>query len=110
VKVLAVVLAAAMLLGACSDKSKRVYFDGKYYPAKAKKVKGDRETFVVSVRNAAQGLDGAREAGRHAGVRYCVENFGWSGIDWIQGPDAEAETLMVTNGNLVLKGKCQVWE
>ena len=45
-------VASVLMLGACSDKDKRVYFDGKYYPAKAKKVKGDREAFRG---NGAQG-------------------------------------------------------
>ena len=101
---------AILMLGACSDKERRVYFDGKYYPAKAKKVKGDRESFVVSVRKSGQGLDGAREAGRHAGVKYCVENFGYSEIDWTNGPDAEDGKLILANGNLVLRGQCRVWE
>lgn len=109
-RTLTLLLASVLLLGGCSDKDKRVYFDGKYFPAKAKKVKGDREAFVVNVRKTAQGLDGAREAGRHAAVKYCVENFGYSGIDWVNGPDAEDGTLTLAKGNLVLKGRCRVWE
>ncbi len=109
-RTLSLLLIAVLMLGACSEKKKRVYFDGNYYPAKAKKEKGDREAFSVSVRKSSQGLDGAREAGRHAGVKYCIKNFGYSGIDWEIGPDAKDEALLLANGNLVLKGRCHVWE
>ena len=102
-------IASVVLLAACTEKDKRVYFDGNYYPTKAKKVKGDRESFVVSVRKTAQGIDGAREAGRHGGIRYCVETFGYSEIDWITGPD-DANAATGAKGNLVLKGRCRVWE
>lgn len=102
-------LTVLLVLGACAEQSGKTYFDGKYYPAKGKAVKGDRERFVVSVRKAGQGIDGAREAGRHAGVTYCIENFGLSDIIWEKGPDAEDGTLVVEGGNLVLTGKCVVW-
>lgn len=109
-RMLVFLMASVILIAGCTDKEKRVFFDGKYYPAKAKKVKGDRESFVVNVRKTAQGLNGAREAGRHAGVKYCVETFGYSEIDWQVGPDAETAQLSTAKGNLVLRGRCQVWE
>ena len=109
-RLLAVLMVSILVLSACSDKDKRVYFNGKYYPTKAKKVKGDRERFVVKVRKSAQGLDGAREAGRHGGIKYCVETFGYSEIDWENGPDAEDGRLLIDGGNLILKGRCLVWE
>ncbi|WP_306116643.1 MULTISPECIES: hypothetical protein [unclassified Roseovarius] len=109
-RMLVLFMASALMLAGCTNKDKRVYFDGKYYPAKAKKVKGDRESFVVNVRKASQGLPGAREAGRHAGTRYCVETFGYSEIDWQIGPDAEDAQLSTSKGNLVLRGRCKVWE
>ena len=109
-RVIACFLVSLLLLGGCSDKEKRVYFDGKYYPTKAKSTKGDRETFTVSVRKVEQGLDGAREAGRHAGVRYCIETFGYSEIDWQAGPDAKAGNLLLDGGKLTFKGRCRVWE
>lgn len=109
-RMLALLMASALLLAGCADKDKRVYFNGKYYPTKAKKVKGDRESFVVTVRKTAQGLPGAREAGRHGGTKYCVETFGYSEIDWQVGPDADASQLASEKGNLVLRGRCKVWE
>ncbi len=109
-RMLALLMASVLLLAGCSDKDKRVYFDGKYYPTKAKKVKGDRESFVVNVRKTSQGLAGAREAGRHGGTKYCVETFGYSEIDWIVGPDDGAASQTSAKGNLVLRGRCKVWE
>ncbi len=109
-RMLVVLVASVLLIAGCSDKDKRVYFDGNYYPTKAKKVKGDRESFVVTVRKASKGLAGAREAGRHGGVKYCVETFGYSEIDWQVGPDADQGQLTSTKGNLVLRGRCKVWE
>ena len=102
--------ASFALLSACSDKDKRVFFDGNYYPTKAKKVKGDRESFTVNVRRASKGLNGAREAGRHGGIKYCVETFGYSEIQWEIGPDADAVALGADRGSLTLKGRCEVWE
>ena len=108
-RVLVLMLVAVLTLSACVEKEKRVFFDGKYFPAKAKHVKGDRQSFSVSVRKAGQSLTGAREAGRHAGVRHCIENFGTSEIDWSQGPDAEDGQLILSGGSLILKGKCVLW-
>ncbi len=104
------VMGAVLALAACSEKSQRVFFDGKFYPAKAKRVKGDRESFVVNVRRVSQGIAGAREAGRHAGIKYCVETFGYSEIDWEVGPDDASPRTQSAKGNLVLKGRCHVWE
>lgn len=109
-RILALLMASVVLLAACAERDKRVFFDGKYYPTKVKKVKGDRETFVVNVRKTSQGIDGAREAGRHGGIEYCIKNFGYSEIDWIVGPDDVAAGVARSKGNLVLKGRCRVWE
>lgn len=98
------------LLGGCVERAKRVYFDGKHYPTRGKAVsKDDRKAFVVTVRKAAQGLDGAREAGRHGGSRYCIETFGTSEIEWAVGPDSPAEALVLNNGSLQLTGRCVTW-
>jgi len=109
-RILTIFFVAVLVLGACSEKSKRVYFDGKLYPTKEKGGgKDDRAFFTVTVRRADQGLDGAREAGRHGGSKYCIKNFGTSEVEWANGPDAPAETLQVANGNLVLSGRCITW-
>ena len=101
---------ALLMLGGCTERAKRVYFDGKLYPTREKAVsKDDRAAFVVTVRKASQGIDGAREAGRHGGSKYCIKNFGTSQIDWERGPDDPAETLQFSNSNLVLNGRCITW-
>lgn len=103
-------LVALMLLGGCVERAKRVMFDGKYYPTREKAAdKQDRRAFTVTVRKAAQGIDGAREAGRHGGSKYCIKNFGTSEIEWARGPDDAAETLQLANGTLLLTGRCITW-
>ena len=102
-------LAAVLAISGCSRKE-RLLFDGNYYPAKERGIsKDDRNAFEVSVRRADQGLAGAREAGRHAGSRYCIENFGTSQIEWVQGPDDPDESLQLSNGALRLSGRCVTW-
>jgi len=97
-------------LSACSPRAERLLFDGSYYPVKERGIsKEDRNAFEVSVRRADQGLDGARAAGLHGGVKYCIKNFGTSEIDWARGPLDEEETLQISNGNLVFQGRCVTW-
>ena len=103
-------LMTVTMLGGCVERSKRVLFDGKHYPTRERAVsKEDRNSFTVSVRRASQGIDGAREAGRHGGSKYCIKNFGTSEIDWAVGPDDAAASLVQSNGNLVLSGRCITW-
>lgn len=109
-RAMAVILIAIMALGGCTERAKRVYFDGKLYPTREKRVsKENRDQFVVTVRRASQGIDGAREAGRHGGSKYCIKNYGTSEIEWANGPDAPAENLQISNGNLILTGRCVTW-
>ncbi|EDM71214.1 hypothetical protein RAZWK3B_13374 [Roseobacter sp. AzwK-3b] len=100
---------SALMLAACSERSERVLFDGMYFPAKAKKASDDRLDFEVSVRRASQSLEAAQAAGRHEGTRYCIENFGTSEIAWSEGPDGESGAVQMSNGNLMLKGRCVIW-
>lgn len=108
-KYVGLILAAMLVLGACAKKEEKVLFDGNFYPSKAKNGKGDRKVFVVSVRRASQGINGAREAGRHAGTLYCLKNFGTSEINWEVGPDAAEDMLTTKSGSLTLKGECFLW-
>ncbi|MFK7938959.1 MAG: hypothetical protein AB8B82_06240 [Roseovarius sp.] len=103
-------LITLVMVAGCTERSKRVFFDGKFYPTREKAVsKDDRAAFTVSVRKAQQGIDGAREAGRHGGSKYCIKNFGTSEIEWVNGPDDPAETLQLSNGSLTLAGRCITW-
>ena len=104
------VLADMLAVSGCSKKSERLLFNGAYYPTKARTAdKAERTAFTVSVRRADQGLKGAREAGRHGGREYCLNNFGTSEIAWTVGPDAPDTVLVAMGGSLVLSGKCVLW-
>ena len=100
-----VVLACVALAG-CTDSKNRLAFDGQYFRTKVSKVDKQRDVFTVRIRDVARSLDGAREAGRHAGVSYCVENFGSSKIDWSVGPDTPPGELRVVDNTLVFQGVC----
>lgn len=100
--ILAVV--SSVLVVGCVAKKDRVLFDGKYFRAKVSKVNKQRDVFQVTVKDPAKSIDGAREAGRHAGVSYCVKTYGNSDIEWSIGPDTEQ--LTITDNKLVFQGKC----
>ncbi|MEY8838475.1 hypothetical protein AB9K41_05510 [Cribrihabitans sp. XS_ASV171] len=103
--------AAALALSAgCAREGRkdRILFDGLYFPSKAQAVdkKVSLADFTVTVQDAAQSLDGAREAGRHEGTRYCIETYGTSRIDWVVGPDSDASQLRIADGKLIFRGTC----
>lgn len=114
-KIIAMGLAAS-LLASCGavDKMrsrKGLFFDGHQFRARTVQVGDDREEFAVTVPRAAQSAVGAREAGRHAAVTYCIENFGRSDIDWAagQGPDDGNIEARVADDQLNLRGRCKGW-
>lgn len=87
-----------------------MFFNGKFYPTKERAAnKSDRKEFVVTVRRASQGEAGARAAGEHGGMRYCLKNYGTSEIEWIVGPDAPAGTFDVSKNSIAMRGKCILW-
>ena len=96
-------------LGACSDLRKDdVAFDGQFFRSTAKHVdKANRRDFTVNVRPASASLEGALEAGRHEGKKYCIETFGNSVIFWTKGPDAPPESHVLDGDTLVLQGTCE---
>lgn len=102
-------LVAVAALAACTARTERVYFDGKYYPAKARHVGEDRKDFLVSVGRLDQGLAAARAAGRYEAKKYCVDSFGTSDIAWVQAPDTATADQEMANGSLVLRGRCIIW-
>ena len=88
-------------------KKDELSFNGINFRSKAKMVdKKDRSHFTVNVDKATQSIEGAREAGRHAAVTYCIENYGSSSIDWVHGPDVEPENLRMIEDDLYLEGVC----
>ena len=100
--ILAVV--SAGLVAGCVAQKDRVLFDGQYFRAKVSKVNKQRDVFQVTVKDPTKSIDGAREAGRHAAVSYCVRNYGSSDIDWTIGPDTEQ--LKVIDNKLTFQGTC----
>ncbi|WP_246044009.1 hypothetical protein [Ruegeria sediminis] len=104
------VFAVAALVAGCGERKEfRVLFDGHYFRTKAKVVdkKKTLADFTVRVDDVSASLDGAREAGRHAGTRYCIENYGTSRIDWKVGPDTEPRQLRIVDNTLTFAGTCQ---
>lgn len=105
-------LAVLMLLSACGipiSSADRVRFDNKLFRTQAKPVdkKKAPTEFTVVVHGASASVDGAREAGRYEGIKYCIEKFGSSRIDWKVGPDTEPQNLRIADDKLLFAGSCQ---
>lgn len=103
--ILAAVIGACVL-AACTDSRNRIPFDGQFFRTKVAKVDKQRGVFTVTIRDVSRSLDGAREAGRHAGNAYCVELFGSSKIAWSVGPDTPPEELTIIDDTLTFQGVC----
>ncbi|MCV6584939.1 MAG: hypothetical protein OIF47_05355 [Marinibacterium sp.] len=108
---MAAVMIGCLALGACRGGlggPDPVSFDGRTFRASASAVdkRASRALFDVRVRDAAASIDGAREAGRYEGIKYCIHNFGTSDIIWTRGPDDEASKLVVQDGTLTFQGRC----
>lgn len=101
-------LAATCSLVACGERrDERVLFEGEYFRTKAARIdRSKRQDFTVQVGNISQSFQGALEAGRYEGTRYCIEEFGTSDIIWVSGPDDDPETLQIANDRLTLRGTC----
>jgi len=115
-KQIVILALAASMLASCGavDRlrpKKGLYFDGHLFRAKAQKVGDDRAEFAVTVPRASQSAEGAREAGRHAAVTYCIKEYGRSEIDWAagQGPDDEGLAARIVDDKLNLRGRCKGW-
>lgn len=105
-------VAALALVTACgtiTSSSDRVLFEGKFFRAKAKAVDKKKmpTDFTVVVNGVSSSLDGAREAGRYEGIKYCIQNFGSSRIAWKVGPDTEPQQLQISDDKLSFAGTCQ---
>jgi hypothetical protein len=97
-------------LAACGQREKdQILFDGQAFRTKASAVdkRRTRAEFTVTIDDVARSLDGAREAGRYQGTRYCIENYGNSDIEWAVGPDTDPAKLRVVDGRLTFQGTCQ---
>ena len=99
-------LIAALTLTACTNDDDRIRFDGHYFRTKVKTVDRQLDQFTVQIRNVSQSLEGARQAGRFAGVEHCVGNFGSSDIIWTVGPETPAQNLQIVDDTLIFRGTC----
>jgi hypothetical protein len=100
---------ALTALAGCSDRNKeQIAFDGVVFPARVAAVdkKVSLADFTTTVEGATASLDGAREAGRYQGIRYCIENYGTSQIVWTVGPDTPVDRLSIVDGALTFRGRC----
>ena len=102
-----IALIALLLLTACQKREVLYLFDGIDYRTDTDAPRGDRRSFVTTVRDAAQNVPAAQRAGRYSATEHCVRKFGASEIDWAKASAAAPETLGLTaDGSLVLQGKC----
>lgn len=107
-----VVVSLALVSGCGTFKDHRnkteFAFDGIEFKSKVEAIeKEKREHFSVEVRRATQSINGAKEAGRYAATRYCIEQYGTSRIEWISGPDQENQTLKMDDDDLIMEGICK---
>ena len=84
-------------------------FEGQTYRARLSPDEAAAQRFVVAVGNLDRGLAGAKEAGRYEATKYCLKNFGWSGVTWSAGPDLPDASLPIVEGQLRLSGECKGW-
>lgn len=105
-------LGLALLLVAvagCSGRNRNdIAFDGVVFRAKTAAIdkKVSRADFQTTIRDAGLSLDGAREAARYEGTKYCVTNYGTSKIDWAVGPDTDPGRLTAVDGDITFQGRC----
>jgi len=67
----------------------------------------DRHAFVATVRNPEKSVKGALEAAGHQGVRFCIETYGTSDIDWEVAPTSDPADFEGVTGELSLRGRCR---
>ena len=98
--------ALALAVSGCVKENRNIPFDGVVFKTKTKKVDDNLADFVAYVSPVSASLEGAREAGRYEGTKYCISNFGTSQIDWTVGPETEASKLIITEDTLTFQGQC----
>ena len=81
-------------------------FDGNYYPTSLKSTRRDRQTILVTVKNAGQGISGARQAAKLASAKHCIKHYGTSDVAWDQPLEDENVSTILREGTLYLTGKC----
>ncbi len=101
------VVLLVLLTAACQKREVLYLFGGIDFRADTDAPRSDRAGFVTEVRDAAQNVAAAQEAGRYSATRHCVRKFGVSEIEWAPASAAAPETLALTaDGRLILTGRC----
>lgn len=105
---ISLLLIVGLAVPACTRPEHRVTFGGFYFRTKAKPVnkKKTLADFTVTIKDVAQSLDGARQAGGYEGTRYCIDKFGTSRIIWTVGPATDPKQLRIDDGQLLFQGRC----
>lgn len=107
----ALAVCAALALASCSSLGgggqNQIVHDGIQFHGKSKAIKGDRRSFVATARPATRSIEGAIEAARYEGVKYCVGYLGSSDIAWQVGPDTPRDQLTVQDDTLTFRGTCE---
>ena len=96
----------AGLLAGCTSSEDRILFDGQFYKTSVRKIERQLDVFTVTVKPVSKSLLGARQAGSHAAIEYCINMFGASDIIWTAGPDAPQGQLNIEKDVLTLQGQC----
>lgn len=84
----------------------RILFEGNYYPTSLKSTRRTRETILIKVGRADQGVSGALQAAKMASTKHCILYYGTSDVLWDQPLDADSLTASLSAGTLTLTGKC----
>lgn len=109
-KSIALVAAAGFSLAGCTPADERVRYDGIPFQVKFKAAnkKVSRKDFIVEVKDPLQSEKGARAAGHHGGVSYCLAEagYGTSKIIWENDPLDEEVPLVIDGKSAVFRGAC----
>ena len=100
------VMILATALAACSRDVNVYEFDGVVFKANARKDGDSKAQFTATASPASESVSGALQSAEYQGIRYCVNNFGTSDIEWSFGPDQDPETYVPENDTVVLSGTC----
>lgn len=66
-----------------------------------------RRDFTVTGRVDGASLEEARESLRYPATRHCIEEFGFSGIEWVIDPaTGDWAATRSDNGDLIVSGTC----
>ena len=98
---------AATALAGCNSNDDSILFDGQEFRAKVSfESKENRRSFAATVTPVSASVEGAREAGRYEGIKYCINEYGTSEITWRASPDAEPQTWAIEGDTVTFIGRC----